>query len=142
MIELSLLLVGLIVALGLAVYVGHVWQGKRHPSAPPEHTPQAENKPVAGGCCGQHAVCERESLLAGVSPKVVYYDDEELDNYQHTPSDQYTDEQIETFREVLYTMRTDEVPGWVRSLQLRKIELPDALKDEIVLLVREIRNQP
>ena len=31
-------------------------------------------------CCGQHEVCEKESLLAAVSKKIEYYDDEELDN--------------------------------------------------------------
>ena len=32
-------------------------------------------------CCGQHEVCEKESLLAAVSKKIEYYDDEELDKY-------------------------------------------------------------
>ena len=31
-------------------------------------------------CCGQHEVCEKESLLAAVSKKIEYYDDEELDS--------------------------------------------------------------
>ena len=30
-------------------------------------------------CCGQHEVCEKDSLLAAVSKKIEYYDDEELD---------------------------------------------------------------
>ena len=35
-------------------------------------------------CCGQHEVCEKESLLAAVSKKIEYYDDEELDKYIET----------------------------------------------------------
>jgi hypothetical protein len=36
-------------------------------------------------------------------------------------------------------MKESEVPGWVRSLQLRGIEIPDDLKDEIVMIVSERR---
>ncbi len=91
-------------------------------------------------CCGQHEVCEKESLLAAVSKQIEYYDDEELDAYRGAPSDSYTEEQIEQFRDVLYTMRDTEVAGWVRSLQLRGVALPDALKDEVILIVGERRS--
>ena len=37
-------------------------------------------------------------------------------------------------------MRNDEVAGWVRSLQLRGIELPDELKDEVFMIVGERRH--
>lgn len=92
-----------------------------------------------GTCCGQHAVCERDSLLAGVSKGIEYYDDEELDAYKGTHSNQYTDEQTEEFREIFYTMNANDVPGWCRSLQLRGVELPDQLKDEVLLVVGERR---
>ena len=90
-------------------------------------------------CCGQHAICEKESLLAAVSKQIEYYDDEELDRYRGLLSDQYTNEQIEEFRDVFYTMRETDVAGWVRSLQLRGVELPDELKDEVFLIVGERR---
>ena len=91
-------------------------------------------------CCGQHEVCERDSLLAAVSKKVEYYDDEELDTYRGTASGEYGENAIEEFREVLYTMQEIEVAGWLRSLQLRNINLPDQLKDEAFLIVEERRN--
>ena len=91
-------------------------------------------------CCGQHQTCEKESLLAAVSKQIEYYDDEELDAYQGISSDGYTPEQVESFRDVLYTMQEVEVAGWVRSLQLRAIELPDELKDEVFLIVGERRS--
>lgn len=90
-------------------------------------------------CCGQHEVCEKESLLAAVSKEIEYYNDEELDRYRGVASSDYTDEAVDEFREVLYTMREDEVAGWVRSLQLRAVELPDILKDEVFLIVGERR---
>jgi hypothetical protein len=90
-------------------------------------------------CCGQHETCEKDSLLAAVSKDIEYYDDESLDNYRGTPAEAYTPEQIEEFEEVLYTMRNEEVAGWVRSLQLRGIELPNAIKDEVFLIIGERR---
>lgn len=90
-------------------------------------------------CCGQHELCERDSLLAAVSQKIEYYDDEELDRFQGLEEDNYEDEDVNEFREVLYTLREIEVAGWLRSLQLRQINLPDILKDEAFLIVGERR---
>lgn len=90
-------------------------------------------------CCGQHEVCEKESLLAAVSKEVEYYEDEELDRFRGRTSSDYTEEETEEFRNILYTMQDEEVAGWVRSLQLRNVSLPDALKDEIFLIVGERR---
>lgn len=36
-------------------------------------------------------------------------------------------------------MKEEEVAGWCRSLQLRNVELPDELKDELFLIVGERR---
>ena len=41
--------------------------------------PPAQDVPEV--CCGQHAVCERDSLLAAVDSEIEYFDDEELDCY-------------------------------------------------------------
>lgn len=90
-------------------------------------------------CCGQHETCEKESLLAAVSKRIEYYDDEELDGFIGKRADTYTDEETELFRDVLYTTQEVEVAGWVRSLQLRGIELPDSLKDEVFLIIGERR---
>ncbi len=90
-------------------------------------------------CCGQHEVCERDSLLAAVSKEIEYFDDEELDRFRGTPADAYTEEQADEFRNILYTMREVEVAAWVRSLQLRAVELPDQLKPEVFLIVGERR---
>lgn len=90
-------------------------------------------------CCGQHETCEKDSLLAAVSKNVEYYNDEELDRFRGRASDDYSEAETEEFREVLYTMKEVEVAGWVRSLQLRAVELPDGVKDEVFLIVGERR---
>lgn len=90
-------------------------------------------------CCGQHATCEKDSLLAAVSKKIEYYDDEELDAYKGILPDEYTGKQTEQFRDIFYTMQETDVAGWVRSLQLRGINLPDDLKDEVFLVLGERR---
>ena len=91
-------------------------------------------------CCGQHEVCEKESLLAAVSRNVEYYDDEELDRFRGRLSTEYSEEEVEEFREILYSMQDYEVAGWVRSLQLRAVELPDSIIDEVFLIVGERRS--
>lgn len=101
-----------------------------------------EVNPVDMECCGQHEVCEKESLLAAVSKQIEYYDDEELDRYKGMAGDAYSTEQEEEFRDIFYTMQEEDVAGWVRSLQLRGITLPDNLKDEVFLVVGELRANP
>ena len=98
-----------------------------------------EINPADMECCGQHEVCEKESLLAAISKQIEYYDDEELDRFRGREGSDYTETEAEEFRNVLYTMRSDEVAGWVRSLQLRQVNLPDDVKDEVFLIVGERR---
>ena len=59
-------------------------------------------------------------------------DDEELDRFAGRAADDYTDEEVEEFSEVLYTMQPEEVAGWNRSLILRGINLPNQIKDEVI----------
>jgi len=84
-------------------------------------------------CCGLHEVCEKDSFRA--LEDIDYYEDEELDRFRGRTA--YSEEEIEEFREVLYTMRTDEVAGWMKSLELRQVNLPDELKDEVLLIIGE-----
>lgn len=93
----------------------------------------------ADGCCGQHELCEKESLLAAVSKSIEYYNDEELDRFRGHAAEGYTEAEVEEFQEVLFTMRSDEVAGWLRSLQLRGVQLPDELKDDVLMIVGERR---
>ena len=87
-------------------------------------------------CCGLHEVCEKDSLRAA-REDIEYYEDEELDRFRGRTA--FSEEEVEEFREVLYTMKETEVAGWVRSLQLRAVELPNEVKDEVVMIVGERR---
>lgn len=90
-------------------------------------------------CCGMHITCEKDSLLASVSKEIEYYDDEELDRFAGKSPDGYTDDEIEEFRDVLITMKPSDIAGWARSLQLRNIALPAAVRDELLMIVAEAR---
>lgn len=77
--------------------------------------------------------------MADMPAEVVYYEDEELDRFAGRPSNQYTDTEADGFRDVLYTLRSEEVDGWVRSLTMRHINVPDQMKDELFLMLEERR---
>jgi hypothetical protein len=98
--------------------------------------------PVDPECCGQHEICERDSLSIAAGQKIEYYEDEELDSYAGIASDAHSDTAIREFEDVLYTLRKEEVADWLHSLQLRRINLPDLLKDEAFFLLNENRRPP
>ncbi len=118
-------------ALVLALLVSRFSGKKNHEQATALKVPPAD-------CCGAHEVCEQESLLNS-DATIVYYNDEELDAFRGTEANAYTDEQIEQFREVLYTMKEEEVAGWLRSLQNRGIMLPLILREETLMIISERR---
>ena len=105
-----------------------------------ERTERIRKEKIASGeCCGQHAVCERDSLL-NTKMKAVYYDDEELDVFANREPSSYTDEEISQFQNVLYTMKDFDVAGWLKSLQTREIQLPDVVREEALMIVSERRS--
>lgn len=100
---------------------------KNTPAADDHH----DHTPVDGVCCGKHTVCDK-----GYDNKSLYFDDEELDRFKGKEQKEYTEEEIEEFRQVLYTMKPEEVDQWVHCLQTRGIELPAAVKDEVLLMLQ------
>lgn len=90
-------------------------------------------------CCGQHTVCEKDSLINSFVDEIEYFDDEELDAYAGISSDQYPENIVEEFREIFYSMYDEEKPKWIRSLQRRGISIPDQFKDEIILVINDLR---
>jgi hypothetical protein len=91
-----------------------------------------------GECCGAHEVCDRDTLLAGDN-KIEYFDDEELDSLACIAPENYSEKQLKQLSDVFYTLKEYDVAAWLRSLQLRRIELPIALRDEALLIVSERR---
>ena len=118
MLYLILLLISLGIITAVAEGIRQWWLRQKVKKGELAEIPTIQEN-AAAGCCGLHETCESESLLAGVSKGIEYYEDEELD--------------------VLTTLKTEEVAGWVRSLQLRGINLPIELKDDVILLVGEQR---
>ncbi len=104
---------------------------------------QADSQPSTDGeggeCCGMHITCEKDSLLTALADKVEYYDDEELDAYAGRGPREYSAAETEQFRDVLLTLRPEDIAGWARSIQLRGIELPEPVRDELLLIVSEAR---
>ncbi|MDE6612762.1 MAG: phospholipase [Muribaculaceae bacterium] len=126
----ALIILAALFGVGLVLYVHD--RRTRGEERTPVTEPESE-------CCGMHITCEKDSLLASVSPTVEYYDDEELDRYAGMGADDYSPGQVEEFRDVLLTMRPDDIAGWARSLQLRQIELPREVRDELIMIVAETR---
>lgn len=90
----------------------------------------------ASDCCGAHEVCEFDLIKADAT-RIEYYDDEELDEYKNIDEKSYSENQIDEFRDVLYTLKTDEIRYWLLSIERRKIQLPSILQSEARMLMAE-----
>lgn len=88
-------------------------------------------------CCGTNSVCPSEKLLLGINSELVYFNDEELDAFKGRTADDYTDSEIDAFRDVLYTLRKDELLAWQQSVKRRGITMPAAIHDEFIMLYNE-----
>ena len=131
------LFLGIIVFFIIALSIWNALQRKKgnideKKSAPPL---------IDGGCCGMHEVCERDSLIAAFTKEPEYFDDEELDRYAGKDSSAYNDSEVNEFREIFYTLLDEDKPRWIRSLQVRGIQVPDQLKDEILMVINDMRIQ-
>lgn len=122
---LALIIVGAVTAL-------LTWVFSRGKEESPIIQPPAGD---CGGCDGSDERCEMECMMEAATQAIEYYEDEELDDFRGRASDSYTEQEVERFAEVLYTLRPEEVKGWSRSLTLRGINIPDSLKDELLLMM-------
>ena len=121
---LSLLVLGVLAA---------VWS--RVSSSGDDDTDAIVTRPTCDTCNGEDTRCEQECMMEAATREVEYYDDEELDRFKGRPSDCFTDDEAELFREVLMTMPQSDANGWNRSLILRGINVPDQIKDELLLMI-------
>lgn len=92
-------------------------------------------KKDCGTCDGNNERCMNDCMLEASVKDIEYYDDEELDRYRGRKSSSYSDDEAEEFREVMITMREEEVAGWQRSLTLRGVSVPDQIKDEMMIII-------
>lgn len=100
---------------------------KNKPITEDHHSHDTED----GVCCGKHTNCAK-----GYDNSNLYFDDEELDRFKGVKPEDYTFADIEEFRQVLYTMKKEEVDTWVHCLQTRGIEIPQEIKDEVLLILQ------
>ena len=136
----TILILAAFLGLGLVTLVLMEWRERKRKKTQPDN-PQADKMirvPVDDACCGRHLVCERESLLT-TKPEIIYYDDEELDRLSGLDPQTYSEQDIRDLNEVFTTLRSEDVVGWLRSLQLRNITLPEELRDEALMIVSERR---
>lgn len=150
----ALIIFAAMVAIGIVLYLTDIfYYRKKHPVANDEDTPKSNGADVpdaeapaddsaddsGGVCCGMHTVCEKTNL-SPITGEIVYYDDEELDRFRGREADSYTPEEIEEFRDVLLTLLPEDVAGWSRSIQVREITLPTEIRDELLLIVSDLRS--
>ena len=130
-----LILLGFLLAVFVLLAVG-TWFSNRYRKKAPEGKKEEPIVEIPLDCCGAHEVCEVEEMLKHPD-EIVYFEDEELDRYQGIRADRYDDWQIEEFRDVLYTLKGDEIRKWLLSIERRKIQLPSVLKPEALQLIAE-----
>lgn len=136
--EAALIIAAVTAAFGMILYALHRLS---HGKTGDDTDAGASETPTQTQCCGMHIVCEKDSLIKGISDEIVYYDDEELDAYKGLRPEEYTESQTEEFRDVLLTLLPDDIAGWARSLQLRGIALPKVVEEELLFLVAEERQK-
>lgn len=130
----SLIILSALFVVGGILYIHHrLTYNTTENTEPVDTTPQEEQ------CCGMHITCEKDSLLASVSREIIYFDDEELDVYKGRDAEEYNETEIEQFRDVLLTLIPTDIAGWGRSLQLRGINLPTEVREELLMIVAEER---
>lgn len=93
-------------------------------------------KTIDASCCGAHEICEFDESMFDEN-EIVYFNDEELDVLSNVREEEFTNPQIEELREVLYTLRTEEINKWLISISRRHIHLPQILLQEARQLIAE-----
>ncbi len=144
----ALIILGVLVIVGVILYIGEI-RHRRKAAATAGAAGAIEPTGAAGAtgtadkgegeCCGLHLVCEKNSL-SPMSAEIEYYDDEELDRFIGRDGSDYSPEEEEEFRDVLMTLRPQDISGWARSITARRLILPPDIRDELLLLVNEQRH--
>ncbi len=137
--EGALIILAVTVAVGLLLYWQDRRQRRKHPETNDDGSvaPKSEEGHGAGGvCCGLHLVCEK-GLPKMPGEPAEYFEDEELDRFQGRGADDYDEAETEEFRDVLLTLRRDEVVLWAQSLEQRGLVPPAIVKEELMMMLSE-----
>lgn len=136
----AMVIIGILLFITDKTYYSHNHNGEKNEEKDVGQGNTAEEGESSHGefCCGTHLICEKTGL-SPIGDEIIYYDDEELDRFIGRTATSYTFEEREEFRDVLLTLLPEDVAGWARSITLRKIELPDDVKEELLMIVSELR---
>ena len=122
----------IIMAIIFALLAGGMYALRKiYGNAPQKEESHDHHDGENGVCCGKHSNCEK-----GYDTASLYFDDEELDRFKGMKPEEYTEADIEEFRQVLYTMREDEVENWAHCIETRGIELPAEIRDEVLMMLQ------
>lgn len=123
-----------ILIIGVFIYVNFRWKAQKETLPAPVE--KEEPVTIASDCCGAHEICEFND--SDFNEEIItYFEDEELDALRNVRESDLTAEQIDNLREVLYTLKPNEISKWLISLGRRHIHLPDILKQEARQLAAE-----
>ena len=123
------------VVVGVILYVHDRihYKGGDDDTAPRE----APQESCSAQCCTTNEVCPSEMMIKHATQPTVYYDDEELDTFKGREAGSYTPEEMEQFRDVLYTLKHSDLMGWEQSVKKRGIMLPEVIKEELISLYND-----
>ena len=118
------------VVIGVILYIHD--RLTRKPDEHREETPQPKQEECNDDCCGSHDVCPSEMMLKHLNDPAEYFDDEELDAFKGREASDYNDDELEQWRDVLYTLKHDELMAWERSIKKRGLQMPTIIKEELM----------
>ncbi len=100
------------------------------------------NEAAPQGCadegCSLRPICPSEQILAGeCKQEITYYEDEELDAFAGRGENDYTPDEEEQWRDVLYTLQPADLLGWGQSIKHRGLVMPAAIRLEFMQLAGE-----
>ena len=139
----AIILLAILVVGGAIVWIiDRLFYRKDEAENPDETVQNATNSEQAQGCadeaCGIRSICPSEQLLAGeCKQEITYYEDEELDAFAGRNENEYTPEEEEQWRDVLYTLQPADLLGWGQSIKHRGLVMPAAIRQEFLQLAAE-----
>lgn len=129
----SIILLSILVAVGLPLWL----YDRKHRHSNEGNTIMSQEDTCSDDCCTTHEVCPSQELLTGIGEAPVYYDDEDLDRFANRLPNDYSPEEIDEFRDILYTLIPADRMGWCKSLKKRGVTMPTPIHDEFIMLVNE-----
>ena len=142
----AIILLAILVVGGAIVWIIDRLFYRKDEAENPDETDTSDDKDdtPAQGCadegCGLRSICPSEQILAGeCKQEIIYYDDEELDAFASRSEDQYTPEEEEQWRDILYTLQPGDLIAWGQSIKHRGLVMPTAIREEFLQLAAEHR---